>query len=97
MGGMGVPEDLDAGMDWLHCAADQGHVEAMFWLGKLLFTVLEIIVDAGMDWLHCAADQGRVEAMFWLGKLLFPIRRNMASMCPCVGNCGLLGQGLGFR
>lgn len=63
-------KDADAATDWYTRAAEQGHIEAQYRLGKLLWTVDQ---EVSRQWLTNAAEADFYEAQGLLGGLLFGI------------------------
>jgi len=68
--------DREEGIKWLRKAAEQGHIEAQYQLGKAYAVNFNLHEDGTMEpidhaegfkWLHRAAEQGHVEAMFLIG------------------------------
>lgn len=70
--GQGVKEDNQAALDWLHRAAEQGHVAAQSSLGALYSFDLEDLpanYTLARTWLLRAAEQGNARAQYNLGVL----------------------------
>ena len=66
-----VPQDGDEAEKWYRCAAKQGHDEAMFALGRLLYRGVLILqnLPEAEKWLRRAAEEGNVRAQFMLGHM----------------------------
>lgn len=63
------PGDFQLAMEWLHKAAEQGHIKAQFALGNI-FTEGKITPQdyaEGVKWYRKAAEQGNVGAQYNLG------------------------------
>jgi uncharacterized protein len=66
---VGVEPDEEQALLWFQKAADQGHLDAQYFLSKLLFRGrgVEKNEDLAMYWLLRAAEQNHTEAQFRLG------------------------------
>ncbi len=62
---------LDAALQWLTKAAEQGHPRAQFQLGEINEKGRGVIQDymAAIEWFRQAAEQGDAESMFRLGRM----------------------------
>lgn len=69
--GVGVERSIDNAKRWLLSAADNGHTEAQYWLGYILFfgKGVERDVEAGVGWYKKSATQGSIHAQVALGQI----------------------------
>lgn len=73
--GRGVPEDEDRAMQWARRSADQGNVEAMYFIGTMFVfgdRVPKTVTDPDQEaarWYFEAGSRGHAEAEYGLGLL----------------------------
>ncbi len=73
--GRGVPEDEKQAMVWARRSADQGNLDAMFFIGTMFVfgdTIPKTVADPDLEaakWLFEAASRGHADAEYGLGLL----------------------------
>lgn len=65
--GDGVEQDEQEGVKWLIKAAEQGHADAQYWLGRR-YLHGRLNVQEATKWFLKAAEQGHAGAQYWLGR-----------------------------
>ena len=69
-------QPTDDPVRWYHLAAEQGHVDAWFWLGRMYFEGVGTPQDylEALRWFQLGAEQGHKPAQAALGNMYFDVK-----------------------
>jgi TPR repeat protein len=69
--GKGVAKDKVEADKWFRKAAEQGHIDAQFWLGHMYSSILFSNGEEAVKWYRKAAEQGEILAQYYLGLMYY--------------------------